>query len=90
MVKKKEKEEVSMELKFCERDEMGAIQNSREALQELQRAVIPFAEAIAKRQRIWWNRVLEDRGLTREGTQYTIENNRTIVDTLLETTSKHS
>jgi len=90
MVKKKEKEEVSMELKFCEIDELGAIQSSREALQELQRAVIPFAEAIAKRQRIWWNRVLEDRGLTREGTQYTIENNRTIVDTLLETKSKHS
>ena len=52
------------------------------ALTEIENALIPFANSLAKRQRIWWNRVLESRGLTREGTNYTIENGRTIVDQL--------
>ena len=80
MAKKKEIKEVSMELEYPERVELSDIQSSREALKELQEAVIPFAKGIARRQRVWWDRVLENRGLTREGTSYAIENGRTIVD----------
>ncbi len=78
MAKKKEK--VNMELEYFEVTDLEALRNSREALGELQRAIIPFAEAIATRQRIWWDRVLESRGLTREGTSYTLKNSRIIVD----------
>jgi len=82
MTVKKDKKEVSMELEYYEQNELTSIQSSREALRELQSAVIPFAEAIATRQRVWWNRVLEVRGLTRDGTQYTVKDGRRIVDEL--------
>ena len=82
MTSKKAKKEPSMELEIYEITALSAIQDSRMALAELQRAVMPFAEKIAKESRIWWDRVLDARGLTREGTSYTIENGRTIVDQL--------
>ena len=72
--------EVNMELEYYEINGLSDIQNSRLALVELQKAIIPFAEQIAKRQRIWWDGVLEARGLTRDGTRYAIENGRTIVN----------
>jgi len=83
MTKKKEKE-VSMELTYYEIPELNEIQNSREALGELQRALIPFAEGISRRQRAWWDRVLEIRGLTREDTHYVIKDGRTIVNELIK------
>ena len=80
VAKTKPAKEVNMELEYYEIASLTDIRDSRLALVELQRAIIPFAEGIAKAQRMWWDRVLEARGLTREGTQYTIENERTIVN----------
>ena len=83
MTKKSEPNKVSMELEFYEKTVLAELMDSRAALTELQKAIIPFAEGIAKRQRIWWDRVLESRGLSREGTSFTIENG-TIVDQLVD------
>ena len=78
MAKSKEPKKVSMELEYWEITQLNEIQDSREALAELQRAIMPFAEAISKKQRVWWDRVLESRGLTRDGTNYVVANGRTI------------
>jgi len=77
---KKELKEVSMELTYSERDTLNEIQYSREALTELQNTLIPFAKKMVREQRIWWDRVLESRGLTRKGAGYAIQNGRTIVN----------
>ena len=69
----------SMELEHLEITALEEIQDSRVALLELQQAIIPFAEAIAKRQRVWWDRVIKAHGLTKE-VSYAIENGRVIVN----------
>ncbi|KKN15925.1 hypothetical protein LCGC14_0981170 [marine sediment metagenome] len=64
--------EVNMELDYLEEAELREIQDARGALNELQNAVLPYAKEVAKRQRKWWDRVLESRGLKREEGDFSI------------------
>ena len=75
---KKKKETVDMELNYVEKGELREITDSRQALVELQAAVIPYAKELAKRQRLWWDKVLGDRGLTRDMADYTSDGTKII------------
>lgn len=75
MSKKKENKEVDFELTPYERQRLQGIGDTREAIAELQRALLPLAKQIAVDQRVWWDMVLDDRGLSRDDGQYSINGN---------------
>lgn len=72
-MKKGIKKEDNIKLDFAEQASLRDIQNSREALQELEKAIFPLAQKVARDQRAWWNRILGDRGLEREDGSYSID-----------------
>ena len=77
MAKKKGTEPVKekdiMELELYEINELREIADLRAALNELEKAIQPFALQVAKRQRVWWQRVLENRKLEQGAIPYTTD-----------------
>ena len=68
-----------MQLKYYEVTSLQELTDMRAALKELESAIFPFAQIISKNQRVWWDRVLEDRGFKREDGIYETDGQRIIL-----------
>ena len=73
---------VKMRLKYYEITSMQELSDMRAALKELESAIFPFAQIISKKQREWWDRVLEDREFKREDGSYSTDGQRIIFEPL--------
>jgi len=77
---KKDKTEDKMQLDWGEKTRLHEIGDLRGTLIELQNALIPLGRQIVMRQRIWWDRVLDARGLDRKDGEYTTDGKKVILN----------
>ena len=61
------------DLDFVEQNSLQDIMDMREAIRELETALLPLAARVAKEQRRWWDKVLEARGLSRKDGNWTTD-----------------
>ena len=83
MVKKdrtEDKMQDKMQLGWGEKTALQEIGDLRGALLELQSALTPLGRQIAMKQRIWWDGVLEVRGLSRKDGDYTTDGDKVILN----------
>ena len=77
---KKDKTEDKMQLDWGEKAALQEIGDLRGTLLELQNALIPLGRQVAMKQRIWWDRALEARGLDRKDGEYSTDGDKVILN----------